>query len=473
MTIKSFFKIIPKILLFGIILTTIISSFDGIVLSYVISNVTVFNHNSTVAQVFVYIIASLLIWAIVYLAMSYKQILINQAIKLLNINIKNNFVYEQVAKPDFNKVSTDNVSKIFNDFKLVETNYFQTFFDLCASLLMGTVSALYVLSLNFPIGILFILFSLIPMLSTKIFSKVLTKSSVCWQKDSGKYLGKVTDLFNGIQTIKIYLAEKNMFYDTENYLKKSETSYQKMHNYQAWAVFVSAILSAFSFLVPLGVGLIFVINGRTSPATIIAIFLACDRVVGPFRNAAQNINEMKTTENIRKSIKFEPIVFNKSSESKLNEPSIKLSNVSFAYDNKEPLLANLNLTIPFKSKLLITGKSGSGKSTLLNLIEGFLKPTKGSIYLEDNTKVDHNIAKSGDLAYIKQNPFMFNDTLRFNLTLGKEFSDKDCQTALKAVGLLTELGNDCLGKNYGENGANLSGGQKQRIEICFTIRKSF
>lgn len=466
MTIKSFFKTLPKSLLIGILITTVISSFDGIVLSYVIANVTMFNRNSTVAQVVIYIGISLLIWGVVYFAMTLKQILTNKAVMLLNIEIKNSFVYDQITKPDFATESSDSISKIFNDFKLVETNYFTTFFELCASLLMGIVSAFYILYLNLPIGILFILFSLIPMVSSKLFANVLTESSSVWQRNSSTYLGKVTDLFKGIQTIKTYLAEKSMFNDTENYLKQTENSYKKMNDYQAWAIFVSAILSALSFLLPMGAGLIFVINGKTNPATIIAIFLASDRVVGPFRNAAQYLNQMKTTENIRKNLKLEPIEFTKSSKKKLETPTIKFDHVSFAYADKKPLLQNLTITILFKSKILITGKSGVGKSTLFNLIEGFLKPTSGRIVLEDGTKEIENVASAGELAYIKQSPFLFNDSLRFNLTLGKQFSDDECLAVLKAVGLLKELGNDCLDKDYGENGDNLSGGQKQRIEIA-------
>lgn len=466
MTIKSFFRIVPNLLLIGILITTVIASFDGVILSYVISNVTRFNAKSTVVQVVTYVTVSLLIWGLIYFAMAFKQVLVNQAVKLLNIKIKNSFVFDQVTKPDFQTKSSDSVSKIFNDFKLVETNYFVTFFELCGSLLMGIVSGCYILYLNLPLGILFILFSLIPMLSSKLFGRVLTESSTTWQKNSGTYLGKVMDLFNGIQTIKTYLAERVMFMDTENYLKKAESSYKKMNDYQAWAIFVSAILSVISFLLPLGTGLIFVINGKAQAATIIAIFLASDRVVGPFRNVAQYLNEMKTTDNIRKDLKLEPIKFTQPQEDRLDAPSINFDNVSFAYGNKEPLLHDLSLMIPFRSKILITGKSGAGKSTVFNLIEGFIKPTSGRIFLQDGTEEIDDIAGAGELAYIKQSPFLFNDTLRFNMTLGRQFADKDCLAALKAVGLLVELGNDCLDKNYGENGNNLSGGQKQRVEIA-------
>ena len=94
-----------------------------------ILNVTMFNRNSTIAQVAIYIEISLLVWGVVYFAIALKQILTNKAIMLLNIKIKNSFVYDQITKQDFATESSNSISKIFNDFKLVETNYFTTFFN--------------------------------------------------------------------------------------------------------------------------------------------------------------------------------------------------------------------------------------------------------------------------------------------------------------------------------------------------------
>ncbi|MEB3365180.1 ATP-binding cassette domain-containing protein [Lactobacillus sp. R2/2] len=115
---------------------------------------------------------------------------------------------------------------------------------------------------------------------------------------------------------------------------------------------------------------------------------------------------------------------------------------------------------------MITGASGVGKSTILNLIQGSIKPSSGKIYLREKNSKINNILESGRIAYIRQNPNLFNDTLRFNLTLGEDFSTKDCLFVLEKVGLINELGNDALNRYYGESGKNLSGGQRQRIEIA-------
>ena len=171
MSFKTFFKTLPKSLLLGILIATIIYSFDGVVLSSVVSNVTFFNRHTPAIKAVLYIISSLLALGLVYFAMTLKQIWINQAIKLMNIKIKDSFVYGQIVNPDFAAVASDNVSKIFNDFKLIETNYFKNFFELCGAILMAAVSSFYILWLNFAIGILFILFSLLPMLSSKFLAK--------------------------------------------------------------------------------------------------------------------------------------------------------------------------------------------------------------------------------------------------------------------------------------------------------------
>jgi len=467
MDFKTIIKNMPKVLLVGIIITTIVASFDGVVLSAVVSNVTMFNRNSTISEVLTYIILGLVAWLVIYFSMSLKQILVNKFIKLMNILLKSNFIYTQVSTPDLVTDESKNISKIFNDFKLVETNYFNTIFELCSSILMSAVSAIYILTLNTTVGLVFIIFSTLPIISSKLFSNVINKSSVHWQSKSSKFLSKVTDLFKGIRTTKTYQAEKFMYDDTIKYLKQSENSYQSMNNLQAWAMFTSAILSVISFLLPLGVGLIFIIKGKIDPAQIIAIFLASDRVVGPLRNAAQNLNEIKTTQSIRKNLKLKVIRFNDNQQiANIETPELKLNNVSFKYSKDKEIIKDLTASFPYGSKSLITGKSGVGKSTLLDLIQGFVKPTSGSIYIKNGTKQITNIKESGLIAYIEQDPTLFNDTVKFNLTLGQPFSDEKCWNALDAVGLKTELGNDVLHKTYGEDGKNLSGGQKQRIEIA-------
>lgn len=462
MRLKTVLKWLPPILIVLIMLAMIIASFDGVVLAAVVSNITRFNSKSTNSDVMIYIGLSLGALFLVYSAMVLKELFKNRAIKIMNIHLKRNFLYSQLNNNKFNDDANNKVSQIFNDFKLIESNYFALIFELIGSLLTGIVSAIYVLTLNLPVGLLFILFSLLPVMTPKLFSKKLTDAAEIWQSDSSRFLSKVTDLFKGINSIRTYHAQKTMYQDTANYLTTEETSYEKMNNRQVAAMFVTVMLSMLSFLLPLGAGLFFIVNNQVSASVIIGIFLASDRVVGPLRNAAQYLNQMKTTEGIRKDLHEQVIQFSEKIDvNPDNQPELEITNVGFKFKNGKNILNDFSLKIPFGSKFLFTGASGSGKTTLLNLIQGFLKPTSGEIAIGQQ-----EVSNSNQIAYIQQDPYLFDDTLRFNLSLGKSFSDKDCLSVLDKVGLIDELGPDLLDQRYGEGGALLSGGQRQRVEIA-------
>ncbi|MDF7639863.1 ABC transporter ATP-binding protein [Lactobacillus sp. ESL0791] len=467
MSFKTILKWLPKWLLVALLVATVISSFDGVILATATATIADFNRNSTAGQIILFIMLSVGAWIIVYVAMAVREALLNNAIKRLNTKLKENFIYQQLLSAHLATDAADNVSKLFNDFKLVETNYYRAAFNLVVDLAMAVVSAVYILWQNFSLGLIFIVFSTLPMLTPKLFGKVNIKASSNWQSASSIFTGKVTDLFRGLHTVKTYLAEKTVYQDTDHYLKRMEISYQTMNNWQAVALGVSAILSTLSFMIPTGIGLLMMIKGQTTVSSVLAIYMATDRVVGPLRGCAQYLNQMKTTTNIRMNlhdqiIKFspQPVIVQTS------KPQINFVNVSFTYRNNRKILQNLTLKLPYGSKVLITGASGVGKSTLLNLIQGFIRPTTGQLYLEDNFGKTTELLKSGLIAYIQQSPYLFNDTLRFNLTLGEEFTDEACQKVLKQVGLSNELGIGALDKSYGEAGKELSGGQRQRVEIA-------
>jgi len=154
---------------------------------------------------------------------------------------------------------------------------------------------------------------------------------------------------------------------------------------------------------------------------------------------------------------------------------IELRNVSFAYKNSDNILKNISLNIKSKSKVAIVGASGSGKTTLANLIVGFYEPTNGEI-LYDGT-----LAKNIKLATIRKNihlilqqPKLFNDTIRFNLTLGDYFTNDEIGVAVKLAELeevVNSLENG-MDSKLGRDGIRLSGGQRQRIAIARAVLHS-
>lgn len=152
--------------------------------------------------------------------------------------------------------------------------------------------------------------------------------------------------------------------------------------------------------------------------------------------------------------------------------SIKLENVSFSYKEGKPILRNINMEFKTGQKIAIVGASGSGKTTLANLIVGFYHADSGEIYYDGIPS--KNIALSTireNIHLILQHPKLFHDTIRFNLTLGRPYSDEEIHQALTIAQLddvVAKLENG-LDTKVGRDGIKLSGGQRQRVAIARMI----
>lgn len=149
--------------------------------------------------------------------------------------------------------------------------------------------------------------------------------------------------------------------------------------------------------------------------------------------------------------------------------SIQTKNLVFGYDPSEPILKGLNLKIEAGSKVAIIGASGSGKSTLSQLLVGFYPPTSGDILYNEISVTDIGFARVRDEVFVVlQQPLMFNDTLKFNLTMGEDLDEATIWNALRIAQLesfVREL-SDGLETQVGKFGIRLSGGQRQRLSIA-------
>ena len=149
--------------------------------------------------------------------------------------------------------------------------------------------------------------------------------------------------------------------------------------------------------------------------------------------------------------------------------SIRLEHVSFSYDEKVEVLRDVNLNIKAGEKVAIVGETGSGKSTLAQILIGLYPISKGKMYYNE-----HEVREIGyetiraNVGFVLQAPLMFNNTLRFNLTLGKEYQDKEIYEALRVAQLdaFVQGLRQGLETVVGKNGTKLSGGQRQRLSIA-------
>ena len=156
--------------------------------------------------------------------------------------------------------------------------------------------------------------------------------------------------------------------------------------------------------------------------------------------------------------------------------AVTLDNVSFSYRDKDhEFIRNLNLDIKAGKTTAIVGSSGAGKSTVADLVMGLIKPDEGEIKV-DNVIVSNNLIGywRGQIGYVAQETFLFNETVRFNLLLAQpKANEKDINEALKlasAYEFVSKLP-EGLDTFIGDRGVKLSGGERQRLALARALLK--
>ena len=146
---------------------------------------------------------------------------------------------------------------------------------------------------------------------------------------------------------------------------------------------------------------------------------------------------------------------------------ISVRDLAFAYEEGKPVLRGVDMELVAGGCYALVGGSGSGKSTILNLLMASSKNYRGEILYDGRELRTVSADSLYDLvSMIQQNVFVFNSTIRDNITMFSEFPEEEIDRAVRLSGLKKLV--DAKGADYlcGENGSGLSGGERQRISIA-------
>ena len=238
----------------------------------------------------------------------------------------------------------------------------------------------------------------------------------------------------------------------------------------------SRMLIGYSHDIFRAVGIFMVLLGLLSIGEMLAIFAYAWIIMRPvdklmnyvhlYFNAKTSIERLNEILELKAEPKYEHKIDPFKGE---KTASIRLEDVSFSYDGNAEVLKNLNLEIKQGEKVAIIGETGSGKSTLAQILIGLYPICSGKIFYNE-----HEIKEIGyekvreNVGFVLQAPLMFNNSLRFNLTLGKVYEDDVIYKALKVAQLYDFVNGlpNKLDTIVGKNGTKLSGGQKQRLSIA-------
>ena len=147
-------------------------------------------------------------------------------------------------------------------------------------------------------------------------------------------------------------------------------------------------------------------------------------------------------------------------------------------DSKKPIISNSNFEIKSGDFIGIVGPSGSGKTTFVDLLLGLLKPQTGTLMVDDVNIFDDINGWRSKIAYIPQEIFLIDDSIKNNIILGDQDSELSNLNLVEAISQskLQELIDDLpegYFSNVGDKGMNLSGGQRQRVAIARALSVSY
>ena len=385
------------------------------------------------------------------------------------------YVFDRLMDKGIQVFSGENsslyISALSNDVNTIETDFIG---KLQSTIQVGVtfVGALGMMIWCSPLLTLIAIgFSLLPIIVSIVLGNkaAAAEKNVSDKKES--YTGMLKDALTGFSVIKSFKAEKNIakLHDDSNDAvadaSKKRAKVNVMVNYSSGIA--GAILQFGVFFVAAALAL----SGRGITAGTAIVFVQLlNYVLGPIQAFPAFFAGMKSSHSLIDKL-AQALNKNVSDEGgrippRLDE-GISIRDLAFEYEEGKPVLRGVDMEMRSGGCYALVGGSGSGKSTILNLLMASSKDYRGEILYDGNELKTVSADSLYDLvSIIQQNVFVFNSTIRNNITMFSEFPEEEIDRAVRLSGLkklIDEKGADYL---CGENGSGLSGGERQRISIA-------
>lgn len=346
-----------------------------------------------------------------------------------------------------------------------------------ASILTLIAVAIVIIKIDLTLGLMILFIQPIIM----VLSKKIANKTGLLKKEENKAISEFQDNINEtldlFGQIKASNKEKQFFQESINKAQNiQKTSNEFNYKSVAYERFSFTIFLV-AFEIFRAVGLLLVVYSDLSLGLMFAMFGYIWFIMTPVQDILtiqySYANAKNAIKRINQILKLE---VEKSGNQKLEisqNIEISIQNLFFSYNEDKEILKDISFEIKAGEKIAIIGASGSGKTTIAQIISGFYAKKQGDI-LYNNISIDdldkHSLREN--IFLVLQMPILFNNTLRFNITMGNEnIKDEDIFEALK-IAQLIEMVKDMpngLDTIVGKQGIRLSGGQRQRLSIARMI----
>lgn len=405
----------------------------------------------------------------------------NKLVRQIMSRYKNK-VFKSILDRDYREFSKEKSGKFISilteNMKKIEQDYLHQYFNISKNISLMIFSLVAMFIGNWFLTLLVIIASIIPMM----ISGFIGQKSASLQNSSmiadQKYLAKVKDILAGFLVIKSFNVKEAIGQDYKNESEKLDEIYFIKGKFDVLSNVISQLSGMIVFLVAFGGGMYLVFGGHTTIGSVTAIVQLVNFVVMPLNEIGMGMSKFREGQATLNSFEVKDVIELQTGKTKeYFDDVISFSNVDFSYPNaEEKIFNNLSLQIKKGEKIAIVGMSGSGKSTLLNLLLRFYDVTSGYISI-DNQDLQAISAESlyNLMTIVQQDVYIFDDTLKANITLSQSFTEDDIKKAVQQSGLESYILENELGLQTlcGENGSKLSGGERQRLSIARAlIRKT-
>lgn len=385
------------------------------------------------------------------------------------------YYVDRLFKKNINEFQEENnakyLSALTNDMNNIEGKYLIGIYETGASLIRFLVSFIVIASVS-PLALFIGLgVSCLSAIITMLMGKPLQKHERQRSDLFEGYTSYIREVLGAFQIIKANDLEDKV---KDDFYNKSEGIQYKGYIIDKIYTFVSAsqqfimMISIFSIFL---VSVYMAIKGSITAGAVILIINNMERMFFPLMSLTETfpriISVKSLFEKIDESLENQD---NYEETLELNDfkHSIEFKNVYFSYEDN-PVLENIDLSLKKGGKYLIVGPSGGGKSTLLKLLRKYFNPTEGEILVDGiNLKDIKKESYFKNISNVEQQVFLFEDTVKNNITLYKDYTDEEINLAIERAGLTDFIKGlpEGLDTMIYDNGKNISGGEKSRIAIA-------
>lgn len=378
------------------------------------------------------------------------------------------------------KTSGELINRITSDTETL-SNTFNSIIQSLINAFGCLIILIYIFFNSWVVGLEIVVFLIIIILVTKKFNPKIKKINKELKEKKDDYTALSSESIRGIREIKTLGIKNNLIKEISllrNLIFKKDVEDINLH--RTYSIIMWSIKITLETLV-FATCLIGIYLGKSS----LGFFMAMTWYIYKYTWLIDNLTGMNrmyqklfiSLRRINEIINNKLYDDDKFGDVSLNNVKGKITfdNVTFNYPNEDITLKNFSVSFVPNKKIAVVGKSGQGKSTLFNLITRIFDPKSGNIFLDDvNLKDLSEESLRKNISIIRQEPFLFNRTIKENFTVVKpNITLNEIKKYCKMAYLDDYI--ESLPNKYdtklGEGGVNLSGGQKQRLSIARALAK--